>query len=732
MKDLLNDEEQIKINRQVITFTVKSEKEDITKIINNSNFESYNKKKLMAQAFSLHLQKKISEAEKYYKLFIDKGYNDPRVLTNYGVILKQKGEIEKAIELYRKSISLFPKSADAYSNLGIIFKDLGQLKDAKFFTLQAIKLAPNSAISHYSLGNILKKLGKLKEAEISTRKAIKIEPSLSIAHCNLGNILKDLGKLEDAKKSTEKAIEINPIFPEAYSNLGVILKDLGKLQEAEKTTKKAIKLNPEFAEAHSNLGNIFKGLGRLKDAEIEQNKAIKINPKLAIAHCNLGNIFKDLGKLKEAEISTRKAIKINPLFAIAHCNLGNILYDLGKLKEAEISTRKAIKLNPKLANAYLNLGLILRDIGKTKEAIISSQRAIQINPQSAEAYLNLGDIFCDLGKLEEAEIAIRQSIKLNPNSADAYFNLSIIELLQGNYESGLAHYEFRDKRKSPANLHAKPVIEKIIDLQLNKEEKLLIVSEQGLGDTLQYMRYIPHMRNQGFDISFCAQTKLHSLIKESNIDKNPLTPSQANKVSEGKWIPLLSLAKYLRVCPKNKITAEPYIRSKDELVNKWKLILSKEEKPIIGINWQGNPQLEKTYKGRSIPLEVFSILSQSGKYKLLSLQKGFGSDQIKNCSFKDKFVQCQSKIDSTWDFLENAAIVENCDLIISCDTSIAHLAGGMGKKVWLLLRDVPFWTWGLKGENTFWYESMTLFRQEQRHDWINVMERVSDRIKAEV
>ena len=110
---------------------------------------------------------------------------------------------------------------------------------------------------------------------------------------------------------------------------------------------------------------------------------------------------------------------------------------------------------------------------------------------------------------------------------------------------------------------------------------------------------------------------------------------------------------------------------------------------------------------------------------MLSLQKGFGSEQLDLCSFKNKFVECQPQINSTWDFLENAAIIENCDLIITCDTSIAHLAGGMGKKVWLLLKDIPFWYWGLEGDSTFWYPSMKLFRQKERHNWQEVMERVS-------
>ena len=409
-------------------------------------------------------------------------------------------------------------------------------------------------------------------------------------------------------------------------------------------------------------------------------------------------------------------------------NYGVILKNLGKLKEAEIFYRKAIKLNPNYVDAHSNLGLILNDLEKFEEAEISYRKAIELNPNHANAHYNLGNILKYIGKLKEAEIYYRKAIELNPNFGDAYLNLGFIELLKGNYKSGLEYYEFRMKTKynQPSIPHAQPKIDRIDQERLNKGEKILVLSEQGLGDTLQYMRYIPYLRNEGFDISFCAQNKLHSLIKASGIDQNPLAPGQANSVLEGKWISLLSLPKYLKINPSNPIISKPYIFSTFELKKKWNNILSKEKRPIVGINWQGNPRMEKTYKGRSIPLEIFSILLAQNDITMLSLQKGFGSEQLDDCSFKNQFVQSQSRIDSTWDFLENAAIIENCDLIITCDTSIAHLAGGMGKKVWLLLRDIPYWTWGLKEESTFWYPSMRLFRQKERHNWNEVMERVSN------
>ncbi len=612
-----------------VSFALEEIKENISIFTNTPSKPS--KEEIINQAFKFHSQGNISEAAKYYQYLINQGFNDHRIFSNYGIILKS--------------------------------------------------------------------LGKLKEAELSTQKAIEIKPDFAEMHSNLGNILRDLDKLKEAEISLRKAIEIKPNYAEAYYNLGNILKDLGKLKEAEISYRKAIEIKPDYAKAHYNLGNLLKDNGKLKEAELSYLKAIGIKPDYAKAHSNLGNLLRELGNLQEAEMSYRKAIELNPTFAEAHYNLGNLLKELGNLQEAEMSYRKAIEIKPDYAEAHSNLGNLLRE----------------------------------LGNLQEAEMSYRKAIEIKPDYAEAFWNLSLVELLQGDYINGLENYEFRFKKKKPTITQCITKLKRIEHKKLQKGEKLLVVTEQGLGDTLQYMRYIPYLRNQGLNISFCAQTKLHSLIQASGIDQNPLTPEQAETISDGKWIPLLSLPRYLQVRQKNPIISKPYIFSTDELTKKWRDILSEEKRPIIGINWQGNPNVEKEeLKGRSLALETFATLARNNNFKFLSLQKGFGSEQLEKCSFRNKFVNCQAQIDETWDFLENAAIIENCDLIITSDTSIAHLAGGLGKSTWLLLQHIPEWRWGLERENTFWYPSMRLFRQKERHNWQEVMERVSSKLKKKL
>jgi len=321
---------------EVRTFQVPFAIEVIKENINITTNTSY-KAQLINQAFIFHGQGNISEAVKYYKLFINKGYQDHRVYTNFGAILQ----------------------------------NIGNLQEAEFYTRKAIKLKPDFANPYYNLGNILKDLRKLEEAELSTKKAIELQPTFANAHYNLGNILRELGKLKDAEISMRKAIELNPDLAGAYSNLGIILKDLGKSQDAERLLRKAIALNSDLAEAHSNLGSILIDYGKLEEAEILLRKAIKLKPDLAEAHANLGILLRDLDHFKEAELATYKAIQLEPdwekYFLYAGCIFERKAYEIVKnnLLEAKSLTRE------KHQKSYINAALKATDIAKKSKSGIN-------------------------------------------------------------------------------------------------------------------------------------------------------------------------------------------------------------------------------------------------------------------------------------------------------------------------------------------------------------------------
>ena len=549
----------------------------------------------------------------------------------------------------------------------------------------------------------------------------------SETHLQMGISLLAQGELNEAIDSFNKAIELNPDNPKSHLNIGNTFKKQNNLNAAIDSYKVALELKPNFPEACNALGIAYQNQGNLEAAIESLNRAILLKPNFPETYYHLGNTYIDQGDLMSAITSLNKAIQLEPGFAEAHNNLGNVLREQGKLDAAISSFNTALLHAPDWAEAYNNLGYALHKKGDPIEAINMYKTAVKLKPSLFGAHYNLANALKKQGHISQAADSYKIALEHRPDFSDAHWNLAIATLLLGDYKGGWEKYEWRLRRgEKSSNAHASPNCALWNGEPITDKTKLLLITEQGLGDTLQFMRYVLALKQQGINISLCAQPKLHSLIQASGIDATPLTPDQANQVNEGQWMPLLSLPKYLNITPDNPLITEPYIQSTDELNSKWKDILSSERRPIIGINWQGNPEAETAgLKGRSLPLEKFEPIIAQTNATLLSLQKGIGMEQLNNCSFKQRFVNCQDQINETWDFLETAAIINNCDLIITSDTAVAHLAGGMGKPTWLLLQKVPDWRWGLGNDTTFWYGSLRLFRQHENSNWDGVMQRVT-------
>jgi tetratricopeptide (TPR) repeat protein len=540
------------------------------------------------------------------------------------------------------------------------------------------------------------------------------------------------GKLREAEAIYKELISEGTNNHITYGNLAKICGMQSRFDELKELIKKALELNPNYPEAHNYLGNSLKQQGDIGGAIKAYNNAIQLNPSYAKAHNNMGVALQKQRDLAASIDWYNTAIRLNSNFPEAHYNLANALQEQGNIDAAIASYNAALQLKPNYPEAHNNLGVALQEQGELAAAITAHNTALQLKPNFPEAHYNLGLTHQQQGDLDAAIASYNTALQLKPNYADANCNSSLTMLLGGDYKNGWEKYEWRSRQEKDApQPHAAPKCAQWIGKQaLYKTSQLLLVTEQGLGDTLQFMRYASVLRNQNIALSFCAPTKLHTLIQASGIDPSPLTPQQADEVAEGQWMPLLSVPKYLEVSPDNPVITEPYIKTTDELIANWASILVAEERPIVGINWQGNPKTEKTVlRGRSLALETFAPIIEGSQISLLSLQKGFGSEQLEKCSFKDRFVNCQDQVNDTWDFLETAAIIANCDLVITSDTSVAHLAGGMGKITWLLLHKVPDWRWGLEGATTFWYPSMRLFRQKERGNWKEVMEQVAEALQ---
>ena len=506
-----------------------------------------------------------------------------------------------------------------------------------------------------------------------------------------------VGDLDQACDILQRLVDDDTTLSNSYNNLAVIHQTRGRHQEAIPLLKQAIKLAPEDAEAYFNLG-------------ISYQESQQPDPAIhAYEECLLRN--------------SRHIDALN--------NLGNVLKQQERITEAIAQYRKAVNYQPDNADAHNNLGNAQRSLGQYQASIDSFQQALLIDPEHAEAHNNLGNVYQQLGQVQLAISSYIKAVDIRPDYAEAHKNLALSLLSAGNYPLGWQEYRWRTRQRDAIHPHARPRCNPWQGASIPAQEPLLLLSEQGLGDSLQFIRYTSILQQRGLQTRLCVQEKLHGLVKASGLDLQPLSPEQGNAFTKGQWISLMSLPEVLGVTPDQPLVTAPYLKTTSALQQRWTQKLDRESGPVLGIHWQGNPVAEKnSLQGRSLPLQLFDAIAQSWPGPLLSLQKGPGSEQLTRCSFASRFVGCQDEVSQTWDFLETAAMIQACELVITSDTAVAHLSAALGQKTWLLLNTSPDWRWGLSGDHTFWYPSMRLFRQTTRGDWQRVIQEVSSALVA--
>ncbi|MFM7087668.1 MAG: tetratricopeptide repeat protein [Cyanobium sp.] len=597
---------------------------------------------------------------------------------------------------------------------------------------------PADAQLFHRLGQICGLNGRFQEMAEWLEKGLQLRPEDPAALGNLGLAYQELGHLEAALDAYGRSLHLRPDAPDVRTNQGTAWQARGDLQAAIACYRQALMFRPQHAEAHCNLGLALREQGDNSAALEAYQQAIHCQPDLARAHYNMGCLHYAEQRYQEAIRAYQQVIRIQPQFADAHTSLGNAYKQAGDLEAAIAAYQQALAHRPEDADTLCNLGNSYLVRSELPAAIACFQHALAIDPTHALTLHNLGLALQEQGDVSAAITAFRRSLHSDPSFAEAHGALAMALLLAGAYPQGWQEYEWRFQcQHGPHLLAARPDLSRWAGQPLAAGCALILVSEQGLGDTLQFLRYGLHLQHQGLEVHLCAPSKLHGLIQLSGLQTLPLTPEQATQLTADSWpgahwLPLLSLPGLLEVTPETPLLCDPYLRSSEERIEAWREHLAVEQRPIVAIHWQGNPDHEQTTSmGRSLPLEAFAPLAQIEGLSLLSLQKGHGSEQLERCSFRDRFVACQELVNATWDFVDTAAIVAHCDLVITSDTALAHLAAGMGQPTWLLLKHPPEWRWGLQGERSFWYPSMRLFRQRSRGDWAGVMERVVATIMIE-
>jgi FKBP-type peptidyl-prolyl cis-trans isomerase 2 len=437
-----------------------------------------------------------------------------------------------------------------------------------------------------------------------------------------------------------------------------------------------------------------------------------------------GIALQDKEQLDEAISLYQKAIKLNPKHSGAFYNLGVAFQKLGQLDKAIVHYEIAIGLTQNLIEAHHNLGLAYKDIGQFDEAIICFQRVLQLQPDHANAYYNLGNTLVAKEQFSEAMQCYRKAVEINPGHADAHWSMGLMHLRLGNFDDGWKAYE---KRWELKDVMVKPRFKQPEwDGQGIEGRTILLYAEQGFGDTIQFVRYVPFVAERGAKVIVECQRELASLLTN--------TAGVSQIVAKGEQYPdfdihypLLSLPLIFSTTAGTIPSKIPYINADPALVQKWRSKMGRDNSPVkVGLVWAGNPKL-KFGHSRSCSLGAFAPLADRDDITFYSLQVGDASAQTKDAPAEMRLVDYTGEIK---DFADTAAFIQSLDLIISVDTAAAHLAGALGKPVWTLLPFVSDWRWMLEREDSPWYPTMRLFRQPAPADWESVIVRVKEALKT--
>jgi Flp pilus assembly protein TadD len=453
-----------------------------------------------------------------------------------------------------------------------------------------------------------------------------------------------------------------------------------------------------------------------------------LHPRYAEGHFNLGNVLLQQRKRGEAVEDFRQALAIKPDYFDAYMNLGSALTEFGRAREAAVYLQQAVRLRPASAEAHNNLGLAFADQGRWGEAEAAYQRSLELRAGYVEALNNLASAYGEQDRCAEAEACYEIALWHQPDCVSAHWNRALCWLQAGEFEKGWAEYEWRWRRKQTPERRLPGVRWRG---EAVEGKTILVHTEQGLGDTLQFVRYAAVLKGRGARVILECPGFLIPLLKG--------TPGIDEFVAEGMgrpgydfYCPLLSLPGLVGTTVATIPAEMPYLFVDPGLVAAKKLNHRDTEAQrtlMVGVAWQGNPHHPWDHH-RSFALRMLAPIAALEGVRLVSLQKGPGSEQVAGCGFRveEVGVGVEATVEG---FVETAAVMKNLDLVISADTATAHLAGGLGVPVWVALSRKADWRWMHRRGDSPWYPTMRLWRQERLDEWEPVFERMAGGLMAE-
>ena len=605
----------------------------------------------------------------------------------------------------------------ALCEAGLAHLAAGQLGEAERSFAGVIAREPRHLQSTLALGVIAWQQQRQPAALIFARKAAALAPNLSAGHLLLARVLRESNRLRDATVAFRAALRLAPADSAARLELAQVLADAGLLEDAAPEYRLALRGDPSNAPGHYNLGNLMLRLGQPGEAAKCYEAALVLQPANRHARNNLATALRQLGRLDEAERAYRDLAEQCPDMVEAHYNLGNVLFETGRFGEAVPAFRQALLLRPGHPDAANNLGSALIELGEYLAAKDCLQRAVTLQPLEALPRSNLGAALREMGQVAEAEACFRQALQLAGDKVPARNNLATTLLQTGRLQEGWALYE---SRWQTATLPPRGFCQPIWQGEPLGDQVLLLHAEQGMGDTLQFCRYV-RLAAQQARIVLEVQPPLRRLLAGSMPESVQILSRGETLPQFDRHCPLLSLPRLFGTTLETIPADVPYLAPEPTEIVAWQSRLAALPGRRVGLVWRGNQAFADAKRKRDMDPAFLTFLAGVPGVSFVSLQKDLTAEARATAQSLMPMTDWTAELT---DFAQTAALVAGLDLVIGVDTAVVHLAGALGRPVWLLNRFDPCWRWLREREDSPWYPSLRQFRQPALGDWASVMRAV--------
>lgn len=648
--------------------------------------------------------------------------NLPLGYFNLAAALHQAGRLDEAAAAYARAVEQSPSHAEAVLNLGNVLSDQQRWADARAVYLHALSLRPDWPEAMTNAGLAAQAAGDLTEAESWQRKAVAADPRYVPGWTNLGGTLQRLGHHDGAVRAFQQAAALDSDDPLVLSNLAQALDEQGGAEaDGLALHQQAVAADPFNGVARYNLAVALRSTGRLTESVTQFRKVIEVAPNLDDALLGLGSALFDLDDYSAAADSFAEALHRRPSWPEALTNAGLTAKQQGFLDHALILCRRAVECRPDYAVGWTNLGGVLERLNRQDEALAAFETAAKLAPEAEAALPNLAQGLDQVGRDDEALALHRQAVARYPDCAIAHFNMGVALLRRGEFREGWREYQWRWRGGVP----------KFETRDFGRPEwqgediagsTLLVHAEQGFGDTLQFVRFLRKATERCARVILEVQPALMGLLGQLSGVVDVVTARGQDLPPFDLHIPLMNLPGVLDLPPSEWGELVPYLRADDCKQAQWSHRLRGTARRKVGLVWSGNPSHRADLQ-RSIPAAVMLGHLTASPVTLFSLQKDVReSDRAVLARYAGQVVDLAADL---IDFNDTAAALAEMDLVITVDTAVAHLAGAMGRPVWLLVASPAEWRWMREREDTPWYPNMRLFRQERRGDWDGVLARVA-------